>query len=96
MQAVQRYSVRQYSAGRLRFLFAMVGARALRIVNGPASQTIVRSMVVMAARVLGPGPTRLKLVKLAHNLGNDATVVALPRGENDGATAATEPSQRAA
>jgi hypothetical protein len=96
MQAVQRYSVRQYSAGRLRFLFAMVGARALRIVNGPASQIIVRSMVVMAARVLGPGPTRLKLVKLAHNLGNDATVVALPRGGNDGATAPAEPSQRAA
>jgi len=29
---------------------------------------MVRPLVVMAARVLGPGPTRLKLVKLAHNL----------------------------
>ena len=32
----------------------------------------------MAARVLGPGPTRLKLVKLAHNLGSGTTVDELP------------------
>jgi hypothetical protein len=94
MQAVERFSVRRYSAIRLRFLFAVVARRAFRIVNGSASQIIVRPIVVMAARVLGPGPTRLKLVKLAHNLGNGGAVVELPRG--DVASAASEPSQRAA
>ncbi len=36
--------------------------------NGSASHLLFRPFVVMAARALGPGPTRLKLVKLAHNL----------------------------
>ncbi|HUE68248.1 MAG TPA: hypothetical protein VMP38_08705 [Candidatus Acidoferrum sp.] len=94
MQAVERFSVRRYSAIRLRFLFAVVARRAFRIVNGSASHIIVRPIVVMAARVLGPGPTRLKLVKLAHNLGNSGAVVELPLG--DVASAASEPSQRAA
>jgi hypothetical protein len=97
MQAVERFSVRRYSGSRLRFLFAMVGRRAFQMVNGSASHLIVRPMVVMAARVLGPGPTRLKLVKLAHNLGTSATVVELPLGDHDdGATAASQPTQRAA
>src|SRR6266700_361417 len=47
----------------------MVARRAIRMVNAPASAILVRPFVVMAARVLGPGPTRLWLVKLAHNLG---------------------------
>jgi hypothetical protein len=96
MQAVERISVRRYSAGRWRFLFAMVARRAFRIVNDSASQIIVRTMVVMAAKALGPGPTRLKLVKLAHNLGNSPTVVELPRGDQNGATAPSQSSQRAA
>jgi hypothetical protein len=96
MQAVERFSEQRYSASRLRFLFAMVGRRALRVVNGPASQIIARSMVVMAARVLGPGPTRLKLVKLAHNLGGNASVFALPLGDHEGAPAPSQPTQRAA
>ena len=95
MQAVDSRSVQRYSTGRLRFLFAMVGRRAFRVVNGPASH-IIRPMVVMAARVLGPGPTRLKLVKLAHNLGNGATVVELPRGDHDEATAPSQSNRRAA
>jgi hypothetical protein len=66
------------------------------MVNGSASQLIVKPMVVMAARVLGPGPTRLKLVKLAHNLGTSANVVELPHGDHDGATASSQPTQRAA
>jgi len=94
MQAVQRFSVRRYSATRLRFLFAVVARRALSIVNSSASHIIVRPMVVMAARVLGPGPTRLKLVKLAHNLGDRGNVVELPRG--DVANVASQPGQRAA
>ena len=36
---------------------------------------IVKPMVVLAARVLGPGPLRLKLVKLAHELSDDGVVV---------------------
>jgi hypothetical protein len=96
MQAVESRSVVRYSSGRLRFLFAMVGRRAFRVVNRPASHIIVRPMVVMAARVLGPGPTRLKLVKLAHNLGNSATVVELPRGDHDEATAPSQSNRRAA
>jgi hypothetical protein len=96
MQAVERFSVRRYSARRLRFLFAMVALRAFRIINGSASHIIVRPMVVMAARALGTGPTRLKLVKLAHNLGNSATVVEFPRGDLDGTTAPSQPTQRAA
>jgi len=96
MQAVDRLSVRRYSANRLHFLFEMLARRALRILNGSAGHIIVKPMVVMAARVLGPGPTRLKLVKLAHNLGNSATVVELSRGELDGATAPSQPTRRAA
>ena len=37
-------------------------------VNGAATMVLVKPLVVMAARVLGPGPTRLRLVKLAHQL----------------------------
>jgi len=96
MQAVDRLSVRRYSASRLRSLFAVVARRALRIVNGSASQIIVKPMVVMAARLLGPGPTRLKLVKLAHNLGNSPTVLEVSFGEHDGATAPSRPTRRAA
>ena len=97
MQAVERFSTREYTASRLRFLFTMVARRAFQIVNGSASHIIVRPMVVMAARALGPGPTRLKLVKLAHSLGSSATVVEFPRSGQDGAgTVASQPTQRAA
>ena len=46
-----------------------VGARrALHMTNGLVN---VRPFVVLAARVMGPGPIRLKLVKLAHELDGD-------------------------
>lgn len=97
MQAVQRSAFRAYSGSRLRFLFAMVALRAFRLFNGSASNIIVRPMVVMAARALGPGPTRLKLVKLAHNLAaHRANVVELPRAGRDVANAPSEPTRRAA
>jgi hypothetical protein len=48
----------------------MVARRALHRVNGSATVFFVRPFVVMAARALGPGPTRLRLVKLAHNLSS--------------------------
>jgi len=72
----------------------MVARRALRIVNGSASNILVRPMVVTAARVLGPGPTRLKLVKLAHGLGNGETVIELSRGRHDDATLLSPPGTR--
>jgi hypothetical protein len=96
MEAIERSSVRAYSASRLRFLFAVVARQAFHVVNGPVSQVIARSMVVMAARVLGPGPTRLRLVKLAHNLSHTATVVELPRAEHDGQLDPAQPTRRAA
>jgi len=66
-------------------------------VNGSASLVLVKPFVVMAARVLGPGPTRLKLVKLAHNLGQNALLAEPPKGvlgESEGP--AVQPTQRAA
>ena len=41
-----------------------MGARALKLTN-------MRLFVVLAARVVGTGPLRLKLVKLAHELDDD-------------------------
>jgi len=38
--------------------------------NRSASLFLVKPFAVIAARVLGPGPTRLKLVRLAHNLNS--------------------------
>ena len=35
-----------------------------------ARPSVVKSLVLLAARVLGPGPRRLKMVKLAHELDN--------------------------
>jgi len=64
----------RYSTTRQRSLIAMVGRRAIRRVNGAATGVLVRPFVVMAARVLGPGPTRLRLVKLAHHLGPGGVV----------------------
>lgn len=61
--------------------------------NDSASNIIVRPMVVIAARALGPGPTRLKLVKLVHNIGNTADAE-LPRGGHDDATLLSPPGAR--
>jgi hypothetical protein len=59
----------QYSATRLRSPFAMHARRSLYRTNG---SLIIKPLVLLAARVLGPGPLRLKLVKLAHELSDDA------------------------
>src|SRR5438132_11033364 len=67
-------SVRRYSAIRRRSLIAMVARRTLFKVNGSASSVLVKPFVVMAARFLGPGRTRLRLVKLAHNLDSNGAV----------------------
>ncbi len=65
--------------------------------NGSASHFLARPFVVMAARALGPGPTRLRLVKLAHNLNHDPSILQLKRRElGDEQAAAVLPSRRAA
>ena len=89
-------SVRRYSAIRRRSLIAMVARRALLRVNGSASSVLVRPFVVMAARVLGPGPTRLRLVKLAHNLSHDEAVAEIREARDGYDEEAVHPSRRAA
>jgi hypothetical protein len=93
MQAIQRSSVPRYSATQRRSLIAMVTRRALKRVNGSASVVLVKPFVVMAARVLGPGPTRLRLVKLAHNLDHNGVQKA-EYDETQGPAA--QPNRRAA
>ena len=68
LEVVDGDATRRYSSAGRRSLIAMVARRALNRVNGTAGHAVVRPLVVMAARALGPGPTRLRLVKLAHNL----------------------------
>lgn len=63
--------------------------------NGSASMLLVRPLVVMAARALGPGPMRLKLVKLAHNLSTPSLAIA-PAGLGYPDDEPVEPIRRAA
>ena len=42
------------------------GVRLTKVVN--ARPVVVKPFVLLAARVMGPGPLRLKMVKLAHEL----------------------------
>src|SRR6266702_3000899 len=97
MQAIERSSVRRYSATRRRSLIAMVTRRALQRMNGSASLVLVKPFVVMAARVLGPGPTRLRLVKLAHNLGQNGVVAEADQDVyHEDERSAVQPTRRAA
>ncbi len=50
-----------------------MGGRVLRLTSEVANAVdprpvIVKPLVLLAARVMGPGPLRLKMVKLAHGL----------------------------
>jgi hypothetical protein len=82
---------------RRRSLIAMVARRALNLMNGSASLVLVKPFVVLAARALGPGPTRLRLVKLAHNLSPNGVVAEVPRGDYDADEgSAVQPTRRAA
>jgi hypothetical protein len=67
----------QYSATSLRSLITMHARRSLYRTNG---SLIVKPLVVLAARVLGPGPLRLKLVKLAHELSDGGVVIEATQG----------------
>jgi hypothetical protein len=44
--------------------------KVLRLTAGAvnARPVVVRPFILLAARVMGPGPLRLKMVKLAHEL----------------------------
>ena len=61
----------QYSAGSRRSLITMQARRTLYRTNG---SFIVRPLVVLMAKTLGPGPLRLKLVKLAHDLSDGGSI----------------------
>lgn len=74
----------------------MVGSRALQRVNGAASLVLFKPLVVMAARVLGPGPTRLRLVKLAHQLSPDGAILEPREGFREASAPAVQPAKRAA
>ena len=75
----------------------MVARRALQRVPESAGLFFVRPFIVLAARALGPGPTRLRLVKLAHNLGTrELLVEATELSYADDRSANPEPTQRAA
>ena len=96
LEALGEDSVRRYSIEPPRSLIAMFSRRTRGFVIGPASHVLVRPFVVFAARALGPGPTRLKLVKLAHNLDHQP-LVALPHElHKQDDRAAVNRSQRAA
>jgi hypothetical protein len=66
----------------------------MRLANGTASVILLRPMVVMAARVMGPGPARLRMVKLAHNLSRSTLAVVPPEEGFEGAP--VHPTTRAA
>jgi len=47
-----------------------MGGRVLRLTSAVVSgrPVVVKPLVLLAAKVMGPGPLRLKMVKLAHEL----------------------------
>jgi hypothetical protein len=52
------------------FLTRWEGGRVLRLTSEVVSarRVVVKLLVLLAAKVMGPGPLRLKMVKLAHEL----------------------------
>jgi hypothetical protein len=90
--------LRRYSKTARRSVVTMLSRRTLGLVHGSASHILVKPFIVFAARTLGPGPTRLRLVKLAHNLDHQA-LVGVPDGgafEQQDAGPAVHPTTRAA
>ena len=76
----------------------MLARRAIQRVNDSASMVLVKPFIVLAARVLGPGPTRLRLVKLAHNLDHNGLAAGFEeRGQAESqAPSVQQPTRRAA
>jgi len=47
----------------------MMGARVLKLTGDIVNaRPVVKPLVILAARFMGPGPLRLRMVKLAHEL----------------------------
>lgn len=63
--------------------------------KGANSMAIARPLVVFAARFLGPGPTRLRLVRLAHGM-NGGVLAAASDGRLQEAGGASRTAKRAA
>jgi len=91
---------RQYSAAQGRSLSAMDAQRAL---HRTGKRVIVRPFLVLAAKCLGPGRLRLRMVKLAHEMGDGQNFFEVFYGRQRLELAprafeatATPPSQRAA
>jgi hypothetical protein len=51
-----------------------MGGRVLRLTSEviSARPVVVKPLVLLAAKIMGPGPLRLKMVKLAHELDDRA------------------------
>ena len=73
----------------------MAARRFITLGKETAGVILFKPFIVMAARVLGPGPTRLRLVKLAHNLNRNGLTVVEPT-EMVAETASVQPTSRAA
>ena len=78
----------------------MHARRTLYRTNG---SVIVKPLVVFAAKVLGPGPLRLQLVKLAHDLSDGGAWLEASEARQVGLVSAlpldrtaAQPTQRAA
>lgn len=69
-------------------------ARGRSLIRMSARRFLLRPVVVLAARVMGPGPARLRMVKLAHSLGRTPLTV-VPVEERI-EPASVQPSTRAA
>ena len=65
----------KYSVRRLRFLKAVISRGALRRTTG---LVLAKPCIVLAAKFLGPGPARLRLVKLAHEMDGGAILAVRP------------------
>ncbi len=57
---------------------------------------IARAFIVLAAKFLGPGPARLRLVKLAHEMGGGMVAPANNGHAGDGQGHGHLPTERAA
>ena len=45
-----------------------MGARVLRLTDVAKAGPVFKPLVILAAKFMGPGPRRLRMVKLAHEL----------------------------
>lgn len=65
--------------------------------GGAHGRGIAKPFIVLAAKFLGPGPTRLRLVKLAHEMGGGGVLSGAGAGHGEEAyVQAVQPTERAA